>query len=70
MARFTKTIKNDEGRRVRITFATDNAAFEDYADERGRLVRKARQRNRDGETEGRLMDTNGNTVGGFREIRG
>jgi hypothetical protein len=69
MARFTRTIRNDEGRRLRISFATDNAAFTDYADERWRLVRKARQRNRDGETEGRLMDTNGNTVGGFREMK-
>lgn len=68
MARYT--IRNDEGRRVRIEFATVNAAFEDYADERQRLVREARQRNRDGETSGTLMDTNGNTVGGFREIRG
>ncbi len=68
MARFKTTFRNDEGRRLRVEFATDNAAFEDYADERQRLVRKARQRNRDGETEGRLMDTNGNTVGVFREI--
>jgi hypothetical protein len=68
MARYT--IRNDEGRRVRIDFATDNAAFEDYPNERQRLVRNARQRNRDGEREGVLIDTNGNTVGGFREIRG
>jgi len=64
------TVRNDEGRRLRIEFRTDNAAFEDYPFERQRLVSKARERNRNGETEGRLMDTNGNTVGGFREIRG
>jgi hypothetical protein len=67
MARYT--VKNGSGRRVRIEFATANAAFEDYPGERRRLVRKAMARNRDGETEGRLMDTNGNTVGGFRELR-
>jgi hypothetical protein len=64
------TVRNEAGRRLRIRFATDNAAFEDYPGERRRIVRKAINRNRDGETEGRLMDTNGNTVGGFREIRG
>jgi hypothetical protein len=68
MARYT--VRNDAGRQVRIEFATDNAAFEDYPGERDRLVRKAITRNRNGETYGRLMDTNGNTVGGFREIRG
>ncbi len=67
MARYT--IQIDEERRLRIEFATDNAAFEEYPDERCKLVRKARQRNRDGEKEGTLLDTNGNTVGGFREIR-
>ncbi len=65
MARYT--IRNDEGRR-QIEFATDNAAFGEFADEQCRLVRNARQRNRDGEKEGTLLDTNGNTVGGFREI--
>jgi hypothetical protein len=68
MARYT--VRNDEGRRLRIEFSTDNAAFADYADERQRLVREAIQKNRDGRREGVLLDTNGNTVGGFREIRG
>ncbi len=68
MARYT--IRNERGRRVRIDFATANAAFQDYPDERRTIVRKAVERNRDGEREGVLMDTNGNTVGGFREIAG
>jgi len=68
MARYT--VRNEEGRRVRIEFATANAAFEDYPGERRRIVRVAMARNEHGEREGRLMDTNGNTVGGFREIRG
>ncbi len=70
MATARYTVRNDEGRRVRIVFATDNAAFEDNPNERRRIVRTAMARNEHGETEGRLMDTNGNTVGGFREIRG
>ena len=69
MATARYTVRNDEGRRVRIQFATDNAAFEDYPNERRRLVRVAMARNEHGEREGRLMDTNGNTVGGFRELR-
>ena len=67
---YRNVIRNSRGRRVLIDFETDNAAFEDYPGERTRLATNAMNRNRDGETEGRLMDTNGNTVGGFREIRG
>ncbi|GAG12693.1 unnamed protein product [marine sediment metagenome] len=70
MATAIYTITNDRNRRVRIEFATDNAAFIDYPDERQRLINKARERNRDGDLCGSLLDTNGNTVGGFREIRG
>jgi hypothetical protein len=68
MARYT--VRNEAGRRVRIEFATGNAAFEDNPNERRRLVRVAMARNENGDREGRLMDFNGNTVGGFREIRG
>jgi len=68
MARYT--VRNEEGRRVRIEFATGNAAFEDNPNERRRIVRVAMARNEHGEKEGTLRDLNGNTVGGFREIRG
>ncbi len=70
MATARYTVRNDEGRRIRIEFSTDNAAFEDYPDERRRIVRVAMARNEHGETSGTLMDTNGNTVGVFQEIRG
>jgi len=66
---YAKTLTNDEGYKVRVVFSTDNAAFEDYTYERQRIVNDAMRRNADGETKGKLMDTNGNTVGGFREER-
>ncbi len=66
---YAKTLTNDDGRKVRIAFSTDNAAFEDYTYERSRIVNDAMRRNAEGERSGRLMDANGNTVGSFREAR-
>lgn len=50
-----------------VTFDTDNAAFDDdnFVSECGRIINNARERIENGETDGRLMDINGNTVGKF-----
>ena len=49
----------------RLEFATDNAAFEGRPLESARLLSLAAARVAQGETEGVLLDWNGNTVGAW-----
>lgn len=51
-----------------VTFETGNAAFDDGGDgryEASRLLREVADRLVEGDTEGRVRDTNGNKVGTF-----
>lgn len=51
----------------KIQFETINAAFSDHgmASECSAILDKIAARVRDGEFEGRIRDTNGNTIGSF-----
>ena len=64
-----RIILKEQGRRILIDIEEDNAAFIDYPGERNRLISLAVRRYRAGETRGGLMDTNGNTVGRFIEMK-
>jgi hypothetical protein len=56
--------------KLTVTIETDNAAFEgDAGPELSRILRGLARRLEDGETQGRLRDSNGNTVGRF-ELEG
>jgi hypothetical protein len=44
---------------------TDNAAFEDGSLEVARILEHTAKRLRDGRTDGKLLDINGNTVGEY-----
>jgi hypothetical protein len=48
-----------------LSIETDSAAFEDNPDELARLLEIAAEKVRDGRSDGRLVDVNGNTVGTF-----
>ena len=48
-----------------LTIKTDNAAFADLETEVARILRDAARRIEGGETDGKLRDANGNTVGRF-----
>ncbi len=49
-----------------LTIDTDNAAFEHGPrQEVGRILREVAQSLKAGDTEGRIRDVNGNTVGSF-----
>ncbi len=51
-----------------IEYSTDNAAFEDNDLEESRLLLSVVASIKNGYSEGRLMDSNGNTVGHFHII--
>lgn len=48
-----------------MTVDMDNAAFADDPDELARILAVVRGRVREGETDGRCMDVNGNRVGSW-----
>jgi hypothetical protein len=48
-----------------VHIRTDNAAFEDAPGEVARILQVVAERVRDGQTSGRVLDINGNSVGGF-----
>lgn len=48
-----------------LEIVTDNAAFEDKDQEIARILRNAADRIEAGQSSGKLMDANGNSVGSF-----
>ena len=52
--------------RITIDIKTDNAAFQDNDTELYDIMGRVSMAVSDGEREGRLMDSNGNTVGKFK----
>ena len=62
-----------DGRRLRLTIATGNAAFGETAGDRaaevGRIVDRAAERAEAGHADGACVDYNGNTVGAWRVTR-
>ena len=62
-----------DGRRLRLTIATGNAAPGDTAEERDaealRIADRAIERAEAGQTDGACVDYNGNTVGAWRVTR-
>ena len=48
-----------------LQFSTDNAAFEHSATETARILRKIAKRIEAGDTDGKIMDSNGNSVGTY-----
>ena len=54
----------------KLEFATDNAAFEcKGASETARILRKIAKRIEEGDFDGKVMDSNGNSIGSF-ELNG
>lgn len=62
-----------DGRTLRLSIETGNAAFGDTAEDRGaevgRIVDRAAERAEAGQTDGACADYNGNTVGSWRVTR-
>lgn len=62
-----------DGRILRLTIETGNAAFGETAEDRGaevgRIVDRAAERAEAGQTDGACVDYNGNTVGSWRVTR-
>ena len=66
-----RTIKHPQGGTINLTYATENAAFEDYADEHEQIMQRVYEEARvhPHHREGLILDTNGNTVGTWQRIR-
>jgi len=52
--------------KINIKFSKDNASFVDGQDTTNTIMKQVKRKLKNGQTEGKIMDVNGNSIGYFK----